>query len=80
MSTFLGFCEEGLVPGAPPGSYTRSLLNKEYGLRALKALRSDPDLVDDDARLWAIACDGKRIQPNHQLDVLRALWTGHLIR
>jgi hypothetical protein len=34
-STFLGLCEEGLVPGAPAGSYTNSRLNKEYGLRAL---------------------------------------------
>ncbi len=51
-STFLGFCEEGLVPGASPGTYTRSVLNKGYGLRALAAVRRNPGLLDEDARLW----------------------------
>ena len=45
MSTFLGLCEEGVVPGALAGSYTRSVLNKEYALRALEALRADPELI-----------------------------------
>ncbi len=79
-STFLGLCEEGLVPGAPAGSYTNSRLNKEYGLRALDALRSDPQLVHDNTKLWDIASQGSGIRSNSQLDVLRALWTEGLIR
>jgi len=80
MSTFLGLCEEGLVPGAPAGSYTQSVLNKEYALRALQALRSNPKLFDDDAKLWAIANGGTEISSNHQLEVLRSLWAEGLVR
>ena len=79
-STFLGFCEEGLIPGAPPGSYTRSVLNKEYGIRGLEAVREDPSLLDDDHRLWEIASNGSGISSNYQMDVLRGLWNRHLIR
>lgn len=79
-STFLGFCEEGLIPGAPRGSYTRSILNKEYGLRGLEAVRKNQSLLEDDARLWEIASEGSGISSNYQMDVLRGLWNQHLIR
>lgn len=79
-STFLGFCEEGLIPGAPAGSYTRSVLNKQYGLRALNAVRRNPRLFENEDQLWAIATDGSGIRQNAQLDVLRGLWDLGLIR
>jgi hypothetical protein len=34
-STFLGLCEEGLIKGIDKGSYTRSIINKSYGLAAI---------------------------------------------
>lgn len=79
MSTILGLCEEGLVPGAAAGSYTRSVLNKRYGLRALAALRLRPELLEDDTKMWAIASDSSGISSNYQLDVVRALWVARLI-
>jgi len=36
---FLGLCEEGLVAGVPPGTYTTSILNKQYALDAVVYLR-----------------------------------------
>jgi len=80
MSTFLGFCEEGLIPGVPAGSYTRSELNKGYGLRALDAVRRDPSLLNDSDRLWQIASADSGISSNYQMDVLAGLWTHGLIR
>jgi hypothetical protein len=53
---------------------------KEYALRALQALRSNPKLFDDDAKLWAIANGGTEISSNYQLEVLRSLWAEGLVR
>ena len=39
---FLGLCETGKITGVKPGNYTRSIKNKEYALRALVLLESDP--------------------------------------
>jgi hypothetical protein len=36
---FLGLCEEGLVAGVPAGTYTTSILNKQYALDAVVYLR-----------------------------------------
>ncbi|MCD6168304.1 MAG: hypothetical protein J7J33_03240 [Caldisericia bacterium] len=36
---FLGLCEEGMVKGIPPGSYTASEKNKQYAIKAVDLLR-----------------------------------------
>lgn len=77
---FLGLCEAGVVSGVPPGAYTRSILNKEYAVRALDALRSSPELAKDHHRLWQAATTGKDVQPNSQMEVLTALWDAGLVR
>lgn len=79
-SAFLGLCEEGVVAGVPPGSYTRSALNKEYALVGLTELRRSPELVSHQRQLWRAATRGKEIQPNSQMEVLTALWEAGLIR
>ena len=79
-SAFLGLCEEGIVAGVSPGSYTRSVLNKEYAVRGLGALRSLPELATDPRQLWLTATNGKHVQPNSQMEVLTALWDAGLVR
>ena len=71
---FLGLAEEGLVQGVPPGNYTKSRDNKRYALMAVKALRTDPDLVNDAKRLWEIVMAGEEKQHNEQMCVVLALW------
>ncbi len=77
-SAFLGLCEEGLVAGVPQGDYTRSLLNKEYALRGVQALRRQRAIESQE--LWLAATAGKDVQPNSQMDVVLALWKAGLIR
>lgn len=79
-STFLGLCEEGVVVGVEPGSYTRSRLNRDYALQALEALRKDPTLAGDKHQLWRIATQGRDIRENSQMEVLLALWNAELLR
>ena len=69
-SAFFGLCEEGLVSGVKPGSYTKSKLNKEYALKAVSHLRNDPSLNEE--QLWELI-SGK--QPNEQMAVVKALYT-----
>jgi hypothetical protein len=71
---FLGLCEVGAVEGVGRGSYTPSVKNKEYAVKGLTALRSDPSLASDEMELWRIAMDGQDKQHNSQMDVLIALW------
>lgn len=73
-STFLGLCEEGLVRGVRPGSYTSSSDNKSYALRAIRALVDDPTLASQRGVLWDLATGGKLKGRNGQLDVVLALW------
>lgn len=76
---FLGLCSAGAVEGVPAGFYTRSIKNKQYVLRALHALRTEPELLSDRQRLWSIATGGQKKRHNGQMDVLRALWAaGHI--
>ena len=51
-SAFLGLCEAGLVMHVPAGSYTRSRLNKNYAIHALKLLLQNPKRADDEHSLW----------------------------
>ncbi len=78
--SFLGLCSMGAVVGVPPGNYTRSVKNKGYVSRALMELRSNPHLADDEDRLWEIATNGAGKAPNHQIEVLVALWRNRQIR
>jgi hypothetical protein len=78
--SFLTLCETGSMEHVEAGAYTRSIRNKRYITRALAALRTEPRLADDPKRLWLIATDGAAVTPNHQIDVLTALWRRGLIR
>ena len=78
--SFLGLCGMGVIQGVPPGQYTRSVKNKSYVSRALAALRSNPALSENEDRLWSIATNGAKTVPNHQIEVLVALWRKGRIR
>ncbi len=79
-AAFLTLCELGAVNGVARGAYTRSERNKAYVTRALVAVREDPTLVGQQARLWHTATDGVAVKPNSQIDVLAALWVEGLVR
>jgi hypothetical protein len=77
---FLGLCDVGAIEGVEPGSYTKSVLNKDYAVRALDALRADASLSSDERKLWRIAVNGADRQQNSQMDVLISLWRrGHIV-
>jgi hypothetical protein len=77
---FLGLCDVGAVAHVPPGAYTDSVENKAYAIRALDALRSNPELADHGAELWRIAVRDQPISRNGQIDVLLGLWQSGLIK
>ncbi|MEG6591115.1 DUF6979 family protein [Paenibacillus barengoltzii] len=77
--TFLGICESGLVNGVPAGTYTRSKLNKEYGLRALTLLSLNPELINDMKTLWFQTLGDNQKKHNQQMDVVISLWKNDLI-
>jgi hypothetical protein len=79
---YLGLCEEGLVKGIPAGSYTKSVHNKKYALRAVSLLRSEPSLSGSVKNLWDRVqdIDGEGKAPNGQIDVVLALWQKGLLR
>jgi hypothetical protein len=77
---FLGLCEEGLVKGIPRGDYTRSQMNKQYAVNAVRALRHTPSLAHDRSALWMAALGSEGVkQHNGQMDVVVGLWTSGLI-
>jgi len=80
-AAFLGLCEEGLIKGVKPGSYCTSSENKSYALKAIQALRKNPDLRFDANNLWTevLRLSGKNISHNHQMEVVIALWNRNLI-
>ncbi len=49
---FLGICEEGMVKGVLIGKHTRSRLNKEYAVEALRLLATKPYLAHSAVALW----------------------------
>jgi hypothetical protein len=72
---FLGLCEDGLVLGVPRGRYTQSRDNKAYAITAVAILKGDPSLASRGAAaLWGIVMRGREKKPNHQMDVVLALW------
>lgn len=76
---YLGLCEDGFVLGVEPGSYTRSVLNKRYAVRAARLLHERPDLAADPDTLWLRAVPGDRKEPNGQMEVVVALWRANLL-
>lgn len=59
-NAFLGLCEEGLVRGVDAGSYTTSIKNKKYALRALDTLKENSELLEDPKKLWNLVIEGGR--------------------
>ena len=80
-NTFLGICGAGEIIGIPPGDYTRSKKNVFWGNEAIKFLRADSKLENDQEDLWKKVVGGKNISQNGQMDVVIALWkAGYIIR
>ncbi len=76
-NSFLGLCEDGYIIGAEAGSYTHSKKNKDYAIKAVKLLNSNPTLNEKD--LWKLVIDGADKQHNSQMDVVITLWNNKLI-
>ncbi|HOB43697.1 MAG: hypothetical protein BWY45_02966 [Euryarchaeota archaeon ADurb.Bin294] len=73
--SFLGLCEEGMVKGVPPGTYTRSKKNKQYAVSAIRLLAKSESLPTK-ADLWTKISDTTH---QGQLDVVYELWQQDLI-
>ncbi|WOH39487.1 hypothetical protein RI844_09730 [Thalassotalea fonticola] len=69
-ATFLSLCELGLIKGVAPGSYTRSVTNKNYAIRAIELLKLDPKLTE--SQLWSKISFARA---NNQMDVVKALFS-----
>jgi hypothetical protein len=78
-NTFLGLCEEGLVKGIPQGSYTKSVKNKEYALKAAAILKQNTQTTFSPKELWEKLELGDK-RHNSQMNVVLALWEHGLIR
>jgi hypothetical protein len=78
-NTFLGLCQEGLVKGIGRGEYTNSQLNREYGIKAVGLLQSDPELSGDMDVLWERVMAGEAKLHNSQMDVVLSLWNEGLL-
>lgn len=63
----------------PPGSYTRSRLNKDYAIRALRILQSDKSRGYAPHELWECVMAGADKSPNSQMEVVLALWDANLL-
>jgi hypothetical protein len=77
---FLGLCDEGLVLNVPAGSYTRSIDNKAYALRAVELLRSAPELAVQGRRALWNRVEAKAGSHNSQMDVVLALHQKGLLK
>ena len=78
-TAYLGLCEEGLIDGVPPGKYTRSSKNKSYAIDAVKLLKQEPALANDQELLWSKVIKCEKRKPNNQMDVVIALWKENMI-
>ncbi|HAU4892961.1 DUF6979 family protein [Aeromonas hydrophila] len=80
---FLGLCSDGRVKGIQEGNYTRSTKNRDYAITAVEILKNRmgaPSISAND--LWdaVMAKLGSDLTPNHQMEVVLALWKEGLIR
>ena len=72
---FLALCETGRIQGVSAGVYTSSKKNKEYALSALKILEESKNIASMEPNiLWEKVMNGVKIEHNHQMDVVLALW------
>ncbi len=76
-STFLGLCEDGYIMGVEQGNYTRSKKNKDYAIKAVKLLNSNPELKEKE--LWRLVINGTNKQQNSQMDIVITLWNNNRI-
>lgn len=76
---FLGLCESGLVKGVPAGSYTRSRLNKQYAIDAVRILREHPALANEPNQIWRLVIGRAAKVENSQMGIVIALWKQGLI-
>ncbi|ELE6573054.1 DUF6979 family protein [Vibrio parahaemolyticus] len=79
-NAFLGLAESGYIVGVPEGRYTKSVLNKEYALEAIRLLNKDPDLQHDIKSLWVQSCGSESKAHNSQMDVVVSLWSHGLLK
>jgi len=70
---FLGLCEEGLIKGVKEGHYCDSIKNKEYAVKAVEAIKHNPELTNNKSKLWDYVVGSNKAQ-NNQMDVVIALW------
>lgn len=75
---FLGLCEEGLVKGISPGSYSASRDYKDYAVRAA-ALLTEASRKWSISTLWREVVNDAGQDDNGQMDVVMALWKNDLI-
>jgi len=76
-SSFLGICEDGYIINVEKGKYTRSKKNKEYALKAISLLNSNPLLTEKE--LWDLVIGTLNKQHNGQMDVVKTLWDKNYI-
>lgn len=76
-SAFLGLCEEGAIVGIPKGNYTKSILNKEYALKAVEYLRKNNKKISAIGLWRAIGLGGKT--HNQQIDVINELFRREML-
>lgn len=76
---FLGLCQVGYVAGIPGGSYSRSVKNSAYAVRAAELLAREPALATNWAELWRRVLAGVTKQHNSQMHVVTALWNSGLL-
>ena len=82
---FLGLCEDGLVKGVGPGSYTDSVKNKDYAVTAARFLKANPSLNNlGNLGLWMRVLKHLNKSTtkahNQQMDVVRTLFSNGLIK
>lgn len=76
---FLGLCEDGRVAGVPAGTYTESVANKAYAVRAAGLLAANPDLAARGARVLWDRVIGASKAHNSQMDVVLGLHANGLL-
>ena len=83
-NAFLGLCEAGYIEGINNGKYTRSDLNKRYGIAAIKILAASNNKKFKIIELWkeVLKKEGADLQKQHngQMNVVLALWNEGLIK
>ena len=81
---FLGLFEEGYIEGINSGKYTRSDLNKQYGIAAIKILARNKNKKFKKIELWKEVLEKKSDNPekqhNSHMNVVLAFWNEGLIK